>query len=253
MVEVFRDVLLNIKTCLEIKGVYKFQITKNDYVCSTIKIRMRDDATHILKLTHGEYLVKVLLKDKEHLVNTMILPIFENGSQIKVLISDTGIELDLDEIIPFRHVDDFMNLATTTEKQQKKEGLGMTIKKQTGASASKGKTFGVGMSNQTTKENTITLEEHQRKVNEIQSHYSAEIENLNNIINQLQNEISSLKQVNTTTMTNQPTTSENNIANTNTFNTTTQVEVESKVEREEPVVENQQGMNIEKLEINDEN
>lgn len=121
--EVNRELLLSVRTSMEVKGPYKLQISKKDYVVSTIKIRMRDDITHIVQLSQGEFLVKILKNDKEHLVNTLVLPSFENGSQIKANINDTGIELNLDGIIKYKTVDEFMDIindGTAKKKEVKK-------------------------------------------------------------------------------------------------------------------------------------
>lgn len=108
--EIKRELLVSLKTTMEIKGPYKLQILKNDVAISTIKIRMRDDVTHIVQLSQGEYLLKLLKADKEHLVNSLILPNFENGSQIKLSINDTSIDLNIDGIITYKTVDEYMDI-----------------------------------------------------------------------------------------------------------------------------------------------
>ena len=119
--EINRELLLSVRTSMENKGPYKLQITKNDYVVSNIKIRMRDDVTHIILLSQGDYILKVLKGDKEHLVNSFSLPNFENGSQIKANITDTEIQLNLDGIIKYKTVDEYMDIINGDESKKKEK------------------------------------------------------------------------------------------------------------------------------------
>ena len=119
--EINRELLLSVRTSMEAKGPYKLQITKNEYVVSTIKIRMRDDVTHIIQLSQGEYILKVLKGDKEHLVNSFSLPNFENGSQIKANITDTEIQLNFDGIIKYKTVDEYMDIINSDETKKKEK------------------------------------------------------------------------------------------------------------------------------------
>lgn len=119
--EINRELLLSVRTSMEAKGPYKLQITKNDYVVSNIKIRMRDDVTHIIQLSQGEYILKVLKGDKEHLVNSFSLPNFENGSQIKANITDTEIQLNFDGIIKYKTVDEYMDIINSDETKKKEK------------------------------------------------------------------------------------------------------------------------------------
>ena len=119
--EINREVLLSIRTTIESKGPYKLQISKNDYIVSTFKIRMRDDVTHITQLTQGDFNVKVLKQDKEFLINSMNLPNFESGSQIKINISDTEIEINLDGVVKYKTVDEFMDIINDGTKKKSKK------------------------------------------------------------------------------------------------------------------------------------
>lgn len=119
--EITRELLLSVRTTMEVKGPYKLQLSKNDLVVSTIKIRMRDDVTHIVHLSHGDYIIKVLKNDKEHLINSLSLPNFENGSQVRVIINDTGIELSLDGVIRYKTVDEYMDIINEPAKQKKEK------------------------------------------------------------------------------------------------------------------------------------
>lgn len=118
--EILREALIAVKTSFENKGPYKLQISKRDLIVSTIKIRMKDEITHVISLSEGEYVVKILKSDKECLSTTMHLPNFENGSLIKITANDTLIEANTKEVIKYKTVDEFMESMKEDDKKSKK-------------------------------------------------------------------------------------------------------------------------------------
>lgn len=117
--DIQKELLLAVRTSLDIKGPYKIQIIKNDQVITTLKIRMKDDVTHIVQLSQGDYVVRVLNNDKDYLIHNFALPNFENGSQLKLNISDTAVEVDFSGLIKYISLDDFVDML---EEDSKKKG-----------------------------------------------------------------------------------------------------------------------------------
>lgn len=118
--EILREALITIKTNFENKGPYKLQISKRDLIVSTIKIRMKDDVTHVVSLSEGDFIIKILKSDKECLSAPMTLPNFENGSLIKIMANDTLIDVNTKEVIKYKTVDEFMDLIKDDDKKSKK-------------------------------------------------------------------------------------------------------------------------------------
>ena len=107
--EISKDLLISVQTSLEQKGPYKLQIRKaTGAVVQTIKIRMKDDITHIISLSQGEYDIIILRNDKEFFKKQLILPNFEIESQIELIINDSGIEINQDKIILYKSIDDIL-------------------------------------------------------------------------------------------------------------------------------------------------
>ena len=107
--EISKDLLISVQTCLEQKGPYKLQIRKTTgALVQTIKIRMKDDITHIISLSQGEYDIIILRNDKEFFKKQLILPNFEIESQIELIINDSGIEINQDKIILYKSIDDIL-------------------------------------------------------------------------------------------------------------------------------------------------
>ena len=87
---------------------------------------MRDETTNVIKISFGEFIIKVLKSDKEFLANTMTIPSFESGSQLKILISDTEIALNYEGIVKYKTVDEFFDLI---EKDGSKSKAAKKVKK----------------------------------------------------------------------------------------------------------------------------
>ena len=123
--ETLKEILLSIKTELELKGPFKVQLVKvedkAEKIVQTIKIRMKDDITHVIQLSQGSYKINVLQKDIDFLSCNIVLPNFESGSQMKLTISDVKIEANLDGIVKYKTVDEVLEEINNTSKEKIKK------------------------------------------------------------------------------------------------------------------------------------
>lgn len=137
--EVQKELLLSVRTSIENKGPYKIQIKKDQNTVANIKIRMKDDVTHIIKLVQGEYTLRVTKNEKDHLSAPFSLPNFESGSQVKLNITDTEITFDYEGLIKYRSVDDFIEILGDTKGKNKKGNTQVAKPKKERKPVSKGK------------------------------------------------------------------------------------------------------------------
>lgn len=105
-----QDLLLNINTNINNKGPYKVTICKDNNIISTLKIRMKDDVTYIVKLNKGDYNLNLLKNNNLYLKNSFSLPRFEAGSELKVNINDQDILFNYQNISEYKSVEDIMKL-----------------------------------------------------------------------------------------------------------------------------------------------